>query len=128
MGRRRTVATLAGGLVLAGGMVGVAAWGSTQGPPPDATIDVLDTGGHWAVQGARTSLTSEGDTQVVIGVGDEVLIRNLAHTTHYIGPFTIAPGGEVLGRFGAAGTYWGKCERDAPPTLRIVVRDAPGPT
>ncbi len=122
MAARRHIAIIAGGLALAGGMVGVAAWGSTQGPPPDAVIDVVETGGHWVVEGASTSLTRDGDTQVVIQAGDDVLIRNHGATTHYIGPFVVQPGSEVRGTFGAAGVYWGKCERYAPATLKIVVR------
>ena len=123
MRTRRTIAILAGGLMLAGGMVGVAVLGSTQAPLPDATIDVLETGGHWEVAGAPTSLTRDGDTQVLITTGDDVLIRNEGTTTHYIGPFAVRPGAEVRGTFGTAGVYWGKCEREAPATLRIVVRD-----
>lgn len=123
MATRRHIAILAGGLMLAGGMVGVGTWGSTQGPLPDTTIDVLETGGHWAVSGAPASLTRDGDTQVIIATGDDVLIRNQGTTTHYIGPFTVRPGAEVRGTFGTAGVYWGRCERLAPATLRIVVRD-----
>ncbi|MCX6409212.1 MAG: hypothetical protein NT143_02025 [Actinobacteria bacterium] len=106
MAARRHIAIIAGGLALAGGMVGVAAWGSMQGPQPDAVIDVVETGGHWVVEGAST----------------DVLIRNHGATTHYIGPFVVQPGSEVRGTFGAAGVYWGKCERYAPATLKIVVR------
>lgn len=59
---RRTTAILVGGLLLAGGMAGVAVWGSTEGPPPDAVINVLDTRAHWSVEGAPASLTRDGDT------------------------------------------------------------------
>lgn len=122
---RRLVAWIAGGLLVAGALIGVAVWGSLMGPPaPPVVIEVLDQGGHWEVTGTPSSLSDEGDTQLSVEVGQRVIMRNKEDVPHWIGPFRIPPGGEVSGAFRSEGVVLGRCAPDAPSTLRIVVRSA----
>lgn len=121
---RRLTAVAAGGVIVAGGLAGVAAWGSVDPPPQPVTIQVLDRGGHWQVQGAPTWLTDEGDTAVRLRVGQQVTIRNREDVPHWVGPFRIPPKGSVTGAFREQGLVLGRCGPDVPATLRIEVQDA----
>lgn len=114
---------VAGGVMVAGGLAGVAAWGSQDPPPQPVTIAVLDRGGHWQVSGARSWLTDEGDTAVRLRVGQQVTIRNLEDVPHWVGPFRIPPNGSVTGAFREQGVVLGRCGEDVPATLRIEVGD-----
>lgn len=117
-------ALLACGVIVAGGLAGVAAWGSMDPPPQPVTIEVLDRGGHWRITGTRTWLTHEGDTALRLSVGQPVIIRNDEDTMHVVGPFRIRPGETVHGAFRRAGVMLGSCGPGVPATLRIEVVDA----
>lgn len=125
---RRRAAILAGGLVLVGGaIVATAVMGSRDGAPPDVVIEILDRGGHWRVTGAPFTLTAQGDTRVEVPVGRVLRVVNRGATTHFVGPFTLAAGQRIRGRLGRPGVLLGRCRREAPSTLQIVVRGQAGP-
>ena len=121
---RRVVAITVGGLAVAGGLAGAAAWGSMDPPPQPVTIEVLDRGGHWQVRGAPSWLTDEGDTAVRVLVGQRLIIRNREDVPHWVGPFRIPPKGAVTGAFREEGVVLGRCGPDVPATLRIEVQDS----
>ena len=121
---RRLMAMCAGGVIVAGGLGGAAAWGSQDPPPQPVTIEVLDTGGHWRVSGTPTWITSEGDTALRVSTGQPVTIRNHEDVAHWVGPFRIPAGGTVTGAFQSPGVVLGRCGEDIPATLRIEVGQA----
>jgi len=118
---RRLLAMVAGGMIIAGGLVGVAAWGSQDPPPQPVTIEVLDRGGHWKVTGAPTWLNGEGDTMVRLRVGQLVTVTNRETVPHWVGPFRVLPGGSVTGAFGSPRVLLGRCGPDVPETMRVEV-------
>lgn len=121
---RRLAVLVAGGTLVAGGLAGVAAWGSQDPPPQLVTIEVLDRGGHWQVTGAPTWLSDEGDTMIRVRVGQVVTVTNHETVPHWVGPFRVPPGGSVRGAFRRPGVLLGRCGPDAPETMRLEVVQA----
>jgi hypothetical protein len=120
---RRLIAMVAGGVIVAGGLAGVAAWGSQDPQPQPVTIEVLDRGGHWKVTGAPTWTNDEGDTMVRVRVGQSVTVSNRETVPHWVGPFRVPPGGSITGSFGSARVLLGRCGPDVPETMRLEVVD-----
>jgi plastocyanin len=113
------VRVVAGALVVAVALAGMALTGCAADPQPQTveivvpagTQDRLAAGEEVVVMPARLELR----------VGDTLFIRNEDDVVQSVGPYSVQPGGEMQLTYGAPGTYEGYCPLSEGERYQIVV-------